>query len=81
MRDKTTATPCDANLRGRFANSGDNALPAPAATSASAAGHLPGRIDGPGRCDLPDAASASTSAAAAARWRTRLSVRERPSGR
>lgn len=72
--DKAAATACNANLCGRITDSGNHPVSAPTAPAATAAGYMPGRIDGPGWCDLPNPAAASTAAATTARWRTRLSV-------
>ena len=63
-----------ADLSGRIADPDDTALPnASTASAASAAGHLPGWLDGSGRDELPDAAASAPGSAAA--WtlrRTRL---------
>jgi hypothetical protein len=72
LRTQATATPGDADLRGRHIDPGDDALPAAAATAAAAAGHLPGWLDAAGRIGLPGSAAAPAATAAAPRRRTRL---------
>ena len=72
LRDEAAAAAGHADLRGRDADPGHDAVSAAStAASASAAGndHLPGRHDGARRRDLPDAASASAASAACRRTR------------
>ena len=69
------AAPAGASdLSGRIADPDDSAMSdASPAASAAASGHVPGRIDGSGRHELPDAAApASRSAASGSLGRTRL---------
>jgi hypothetical protein len=75
LRNEAAAAAGHADLCGRDADPGHDALSAAASAAAAAAcdDDLSGRHDGTGRRDLPN--SASAPAASAARRRARLSLR------